>query len=207
MATSEPNRTDFDALILHTDSNWVVLDSTWFEADTPAATGDRGWLRHGDRTLPVTTVDGDGVHHLATAAELHPGERVRVTIDRGARDLRRRSAALQNLLRSLLHAHGEWRPALRRGSTLSLQQGWAADVPDLGVLRGDLEALILEDHRIWRTPDEASGVVYWQVDGVATIADSTLSVDRTSEVGPFALRFAEVSGRLCIFAEALPLPS
>lgn len=204
MAHTQPGRTDFDAVVLHTDQNWFVLDSTWFEADLPTAIGDCGWLWHGGQRIPITRVDADGVHHLATTAAISPGERVSLGVDPHARSTRMRIAALQNLLRSVLAGTGDWQPGIRTTTRATLQHGWAAEPPSLDVVHADLLALIREDHHIWRITDDADGRVYWQVDGVATIEDTTLSVNHTGAIGAFSLRLADSGGRLCIFAEVLP---
>ncbi len=204
MAAAEPNRTSFESVVVHAAPTWFVLESTWFEPDRPGALGDQGWLSVDDARVPIMRVEPDGAHHLFAESHLCVGDRISVDVDPAMRTRRMRTAALQNLLRSVLGGAGEWRPAQRTATRATLQQSWSASAPSIETVQTQLERLVRERHQIWRITDEADGRVYWQVDGVATIADDSLSVEHTNAVGPFTLRFADSGGRLCIFAETLP---
>ena len=204
MASTEPSRSCFEALVLHVAPTWFVLDSTWFEPDAVGALGDQGWLFNDGDRVPIMRVEPDGVHHTHTATGLHVGSRVAVAIDPATRLRRMRTTALQNLVRSVLSRSGDWSPAQRTVTRATLQQGWTGMVPCLDAVHAEVAGLIRERHQIWRVVDDADGRAYWQVDGVATIADDRLSVTDTGAIGPFTLRFADRGGRLCIFAEMLP---
>ena len=204
MASTEPSRSCFEAVVLHAAPTWFVLDSTWFEPEAAGALGDEGWLLSDGNRVPIMRVEPDGAHYTDDARSLEVGSRVAVSIDPVTRLRRMRTAALQNLVRSVLSRSGEWSPAQRTITRATLQQGWTGEVPCLDAVRAEVAGLIRERHQIWRVVDDADGRAYWQVDGVATIADERLSVTDTGAIGPFALRFADRGGRLCIFGETLP---
>lgn len=204
MASTEPSRSRFEAVVLHAAPTWFVLDTTWFEPDDSLALGDQGWLfTNGTSRLPIVRVELDGAHHISTAVTLDVGSRVVVSVDPEKRLRRMRTTALQNLVRSVLGRSGDWSPAQRTVTQATLQQGWAGPVPCLDAVHAEVSGLIRECHHIWRVVDDADGRAYWQVDGVATIADDRLSVSDTGSIGPFALRLADRGGRLCILAETL----
>lgn len=80
LAPTEPYTTSFEATVAHRDGRDLVLDSTYFYAESGGQPADRGTLA-GQTVEDVQSVDGDVIHTLAAEPEVEAGETVTGVVD------------------------------------------------------------------------------------------------------------------------------
>ncbi|WP_049899665.1 serine-tRNA(Ala) deacylase AlaX [Halococcus agarilyticus] len=80
LAPAEPYTTEFEAVVESRDDDELVLDETYFYAESGGQPPDRGTLA-GERIVDVQERDGEIVHTLADAPAVEVGETVAGRID------------------------------------------------------------------------------------------------------------------------------
>ncbi len=80
LAPAEPTVTEFEATVERVDGTTLVLDETYFYAESGGQPADRGVLA-GEEVLDVQHVDGEIRHELAADPGVDPGETVAGAID------------------------------------------------------------------------------------------------------------------------------